>query len=394
MPYRILSLDGGGTWALIQVKALMRIYGPNKTGHEILREFDMAAANSGGSIVLGGLLEDLPLQAIMNLFQDVHLRRSIFSPTHNLWDRLLEDVAGIGPKYSADNKLPALQHALPRSVVPVEKAAAGIRQTGSNADIHLLFVAFDYDRNRAKYFRSAKASGTQFGNGDVEEVTVADAIHASTNAPVNYFDFPARYHDLPDRYWDGAITGNNNPVLAAVTEAIVLGQKQEDIVALSIGTGSVTLPLLPSGYPASPLFQSRTDPGIKTDLRKLATAILDDPPNVASFLAHVMTGAGKSVKPPTDSSIVRMNPSISPMRDASGNWATPAGMTLAQFDFLAKLDMDAVEQLQVDAITKYADLWLQDAAPNQPIRIDSNTLALELGQPTFSAALAAWKAIR
>jgi len=393
MPYRILSLDGGGTWALIQVKALMKIYGLEKTGHEVLRQFDMVAANSGGSIVLGGLLEDLPLQAIMNLFQDEHLRRSIFSPTHSFLDRVLEEVAGIGPKYSADNKLPALQHALPRSVLPVERAANGIRREGSDADIHLLFVAFDYDRNRAKYFRSAKASGTQFGQGDVEEITVADAIHASTNAPVNYFDFPARYHDLPDRYWDGAITGNNNPVLAAVTEAIVLGQKPEDIVALSIGTGSVTLPLLSPGNPSSPLFQSRTDPGIKTDLRKLATAILDDPPNVASFLAHVMTGAGKSVKRPADSSVVRMNPSITPVRDDADNWAAPGGMTLAQFDFLAKLDMDAVEQPQVDAITKYADLWLRDAAPNQPIRIDSDTLARELGQDTFSRALAAWNAI-
>jgi len=393
MAYRILSLDGGGTWALIQVKALMKIYGAKATGHEVLEQFDMAAANSGGSIVLGGLLENLPLQDIINLFQDIHLRQSIFSPTHSFWDRLLEDVAGIGPKYSSDNKLPALQHALPLSDQSLSKAASSIQREGSKTDIHLLFVAFDYDRNRAKYFRSAAASAARFGQGDADSITVAEAIHASTNAPVNYFDYPARYPDRPGRYWDGAITGNNNPVLAAVTEAIVLRQDPKNIAALSLGTASVALPMQPQGSSPSPLFQSLPDPGIKTDLHKLATAILDDPPNVAGFLAHVMTGAGSGLKSPADSRIVRMSPSISPVKDDNNNWAAPKGMTQAQFGFLASLDMDAVDQHEVDAIAKYAEMWINDAAPNQPIRIDSDTLARELGQSTFSAALAAWNAI-
>ena len=51
--FRILSLDGGGSWALIQVRALQAIYGdPDKKGHEILSDFDMVAANSGGSIMI------------------------------------------------------------------------------------------------------------------------------------------------------------------------------------------------------------------------------------------------------------------------------------------------------------------------------------------------------
>ena len=52
-PFRILSLDGGGSWALIEVKALIALYGAGATGHEVLSHFDLAAANSGGSIVLG-----------------------------------------------------------------------------------------------------------------------------------------------------------------------------------------------------------------------------------------------------------------------------------------------------------------------------------------------------
>jgi hypothetical protein len=55
-------------------------------------------------------------------------------------------------------------------------------------------------------------------------------------------------------------------------------------------------------------------------------------------------------------------------------------MTTAQFKYLANLDMDAVEQPQVDAISKYADLWLQDVAPNQPMRMDQTTLTRELAR--------------
>src|SRR5688572_30611481 len=42
-PYRILSLDGGGTWALIQAKALGEIYGADTDGWTILNRFDFAA---------------------------------------------------------------------------------------------------------------------------------------------------------------------------------------------------------------------------------------------------------------------------------------------------------------------------------------------------------------
>jgi hypothetical protein len=56
--------------------------------------------------------------------------------------------------------------------------------------------------------------------------------------------------------------------------------------------------------------------------------------------------------------------------------------------------MDAVQQAQVDAICRYADLWVQGIAPNQPIRMNGDTLVPELGQTTFQDAAAAWKAIK
>ncbi len=395
MNYRILSLDGGGTWALIQVKALIALYGESASGQTVLEDFDLVAANSGGSIVLGGLVEDLNLGEILAFFQDQTKRESVFSPTHSFGDRMLHDLTGLGPKYSAENKLSALQNVLPtKGTNPLDRAAAGLRRPGSNADVHLLIVAFDYDRDRAKFFRSSQASGPAWGTGETADVTLAEAIHASTNAPVNYFDAPAAFPDRPGRYWDGAISGCNNPVLAAVTEAIVIGENPTNIAVLSIGTASVALPWPQPGQESSPYIQQIVDSGFVADLRKLATAILDDPPDVATFLAHVMTGSGVGLaRPPADSRIVRMNPLISPVKNA-GTWSAPGSMSAAQFTYLANLDMDAVAQTQVDAISRYADLWVQGVAPNQPIRMNGDTLDPELGQTTFPAALAAWNAIK
>jgi uncharacterized protein len=395
MNYRVLSLDGGGAWSLIQVRALMELYDGDTTGHTILRDFDLVAANSGGSLVLAGLVEDLKLREVLAYFEDERMRRSIFSPTRSFGDRVLRDLTKLGPKYSAQAKLPVLQRLLPKSGnVPLARVIEGIRRPGAAGDVHLLIVGFDYDRNRATFFRSAVASGPSWGTGDTADVTLAEAVHASTNAPVNYFDEPASFPDRPGRYWDGGITGCNNPVLVAVAEALVLGKNPADVVALSLGTATVALPWPNPGNPASPYTQKMGNPGLVPDLHKLATSILDDPPDVATFLAHVLTGGKVGLAPPVQSRIARMNPLISPEKDAAGNWTAPAGMTAAQFTYLANLDLDAVEQHEVDAIAEYADLWLQGKAPNQPIRMNGDTLKLELGYERFQDAAVAWKSVK
>ena len=395
MNYRILSLDGGGTWALIQIKALIALYGESTSGQNVLEDFDLVAANSGGSIVLGGLVENLKLGEILAFFQDQTKRQSVFSPTHSFGDQALRGLTGFGPKYSAENKLSALQDVLPaKGSIPFDRVVEGVRRPGSNENVHLLIIGFDYDRDRATFFRSSEASGPAWGTGETPNITLAEAIHSSTNAPVNYFDAPATFPDRPGRYWDGAIAGCNNPVLAAVTEAIVKGQNPTDLAVLSIGTGSVALPWPQPGQTSSPYVQQIVESGLVTDLHKLATSVLDDPPDIATFLAHVMTGSGIGLqRRPADSRIVRMNPLISPVNNA-GTWRAPGSMSAAQFTYLATLDMDAVEQPQVDAISDYGDLWLQSVAPNQPIRMNGDTLDRELGQTTFQNAVAAWNAIK
>jgi uncharacterized protein len=392
MGYRILSLDGGGSWALIEVRALIELYSPTTTGHEVLADFDLVAGNSGGSQVLAGLLEDLPLKDLLAYYQDETMRRSLFSPTPNWLYRWLNRHIGIGPAYSTQRKLKVLQEHLPKTgSKTLAEAAKGLGRGA--ADIHVLIIGFDYDANRSAFFRSSLTTGPGWGRGHEADATLAEAIHASTNAPVNYFDGPAI---LPSggRFWDGGITGCNNPTLAAVTEAIVRGQKPTDIVVLSLGTGTVSLPTCsPKDPPNSPFVQPPGKTGLFNDIHRLATSIMDDPPDVATFLAHVMTGGDTIIAGSPASRVVRMNPKISPA-GSPGAWAPPGPMTIEQFKDISTLAVDALEQKDVDKIAAYTELWLKGDVPNQPIREDTTTMKLELGSATFKQAASLWQALK
>jgi hypothetical protein len=110
---------------------------------------------------------------------------------------VLHSTLGIGPKYSASAKLPAIDSPLAGSMQNV------VGPSGS--PVHLLIVGFDYDRNRAVFFRSAFAGRPGWGDGQPANVTFAAAVHASTNAPVNYFDAPASLPGAADRFWAAII---------------------------------------------------------------------------------------------------------------------------------------------------------------------------------------------
>jgi hypothetical protein len=397
MAFRVLSLDGGGVWSVVQALALIEIYGKQATGRQVLQDFDLVAATSAGSIVLGGLIEDLPLAGILQIFDNEDSRKAMFRPSRDALSRLIHTItgwfpglggSGVGPIYSTAKKQAALEKLLGSyAKVPLKRAAEGIRRSGSDRDVHLLIIAFDYDRERAQFFRSAPASGRGWGVGDASSVTLAQAINASTDPPINYFDQPAMIR--PDRYWDGAIAGYNNPVLAAVSEARVLNQASTDIVALSIGTGRVSLAGPPTSKP-SPFVKQRTKQCLVSDIGKIAVSIVDDPPDAATFIAHVMTGGIDRLPYALESRIVRMSPLVRPER-REGEWAAPGGMTPAEFATLAGLGIDAIEQDQVDTISRYAQMWIAGAAPNQPIRMNGDTFECELGHEKFGDALAAWR---
>jgi hypothetical protein len=107
--FRILSLDGGGSWALIQLKALVQLFPGAARGHDILRRFDLAIANSGGSIVLAALAANMEVANILNLFLQESARRRMF--VNCLWGAEARR-AGFGPRCDAAKKLEGLREVL------------------------------------------------------------------------------------------------------------------------------------------------------------------------------------------------------------------------------------------------------------------------------------------
>lgn len=412
-PYRILALDGGGTWALTQVKCLRKLFAetfnnPDASGHEVLSYFDLVAANSGGSLVAAALAENLRLSEIEKIFDDEKIRSKVFSKL-GFWEKsLLSSIARIfkiGAKYATKRKHAALKEILPGiAAIDLTKVPSHVAVNGK-VKTQFLIIGYDYYRNRAEMFRSdvnslastagiaQKLNGSNAKAGEAgEKLTLVDAIHASSTAPVNYFNEPAMFkvNNKMKYYWDGGVTGNNNPVLAAVTEVLCNRDQYHigPIQVLSIGTGSVSQLQYDEDSPVkyTELKAKYEEPGLIRDIQKMSTSILNDPPDTAAFVAYMILNPAMPAKP---IDFIRMNPVLRPIlvNGPSGkHWDLPAGITKEEYAALNAIDMDAVEEEELSLLKKMCDNWLNNSGiPNQSIRSDAALNCL-IGHADFNAA--------
>ena len=373
-PFSILSLDGGGSWALLEAMALRDLFG-DVPGPQILAQFDLALGNSAGSLVLAGLIEGKTPGQIVAEFLDEKSRSAFYTPRLFI-DRWLAGF-GLDARYRTVARLEEIQRLLPaRGKTPLAELAPPCR---------IVIPAFDYEGLRAVMFRSYDSP-----NGDSKATCqLAEAVHASSTAPVIYFDRPATFGTPARRYWDGAVGGYNNPVMLGVIEARTLGER--DVVALSIGTGMVRRALRwADPPPPTSLAAPESDPGFANDTKKLASAILDDPPDVASYDAHLMLGGNCEPGSPSHR-VVRLNPVVQAQL-SDGAWRI-AGLTEAEFHQLSQMEMDAAAQSDVLAIKTLGEKWLAGEVPNQGIRMNE-LLRVTIGEADYPAARAHWEAVR
>src|SRR5437899_3135198 len=173
--YSILSLDGGGCWALIQARALFDIYG-DIPGRELLAHFDLVAANSGGSIVAGSLAANMKTSEIVERFLTESWRRKMFVDLP-WYRRIPRSLLDLGPRFSTEAKLDGLRETFgPTADVLLPELPKEIRNSGKISP-HFLIVGFDYDRERVVFFRSDTAS--RAGSFSARPpVTLAQAVHA------------------------------------------------------------------------------------------------------------------------------------------------------------------------------------------------------------------------
>jgi predicted acylesterase/phospholipase RssA len=391
---RILSLDGGGSNAGVHARTLGRLYGPDTPGRDIIRRFDFVAGNSGGSIVLTALCCNYTPHQIAEFYNDPATLRRMYSPK---WISAIPLLRCILPRYSAKGKFEALKWIFDRNRQNGEPLPSDIKMANwkdhLKKDVNLLVTAFDYDRERAAFFRSNRGSPTK-SSTRANDPTLVEAVHASTNAPIRYYDEPAEFGGR--RYWDGAMGGYNNPVLAAVVEAMA-GRPDvaHNFRVLSLGVGTCAKPLSsdkPSAPP--PLGKVPEKVCLLNELRKAATVIFGDPPDVATFHAYVTLRQPLPPKSPGETGrIVRLCPLLRPIFDEKdGDWRLPEGLCISEFQALFKLRLDAMKPRDLELIRKLCDLWFADAISNQPIRMGEKMRA-DIGHDTFSQAAAHWHSI-
>jgi len=217
-PFRILSLDGGGVRALLQLLILERF---QQEYPNLINEADMITGVSAGSLVAIALA--------LNLTP---------SETASFWEHSVEKIFTQGylhKFYSVDNTLAAPynteelkrlleQIAQEKTLKDVSKkiVVPSFRVTKDDGE-HCSELNFEHERLRwhPEYFHN-------FENSRNSDTRLVDVILRSSAAPT--------YFPIYQGYVDGGIF-SNNPALAAVTIALDAGVKLEDIVVLSISTG-------------------------------------------------------------------------------------------------------------------------------------------------------------
>ncbi len=416
--YKILSLDGGGSWAILQVLTLKDIFQkkyPNKEmkGHEVLRHFDLVIANSGGSMVLAALACNWTFDEIIKLFDDKETREKIFKKL-NFRQRYfpanlmrLFGVKSIGTRYSTTAKKSALVDILriDNKKKLNDVTLSKLPKIIGKESLEIVVTTFNIINKRAKLFRSNKNSKARAevvaGLNHFDEVNLVEAIHGASNAPVNYFDFPAIFSPEGTRrrfyLWDGALGGFNNPVMAGITEAFANNIDRENICVLSIGTGGKIVSNEDSDNFRDQYYSTllgkkviRTEDGEKIDFEKtlnwkvfgskikkpriffrlfkgagfysstisnLSQSILFEPQTWASYSAYTSLFSGNIDDKENNKRFLRLSPQI--MKNDNSN---------ELINKLYDLDMDVTKQSEIELLKSCYGEWKNGKIRNEPVQ--------------------------
>ena len=397
--YKILSLDGGGSWAIIQLLTLKDRYG-NLTGHDILKKFDLVIANSGGSIVLAALAENYTIDKAISLFKEKKNRELIFHK-NSFKDRYFPvDYlglfnAGFGPKYSSKSKKEAFEYLFPEiDKIQMDQIPILI----GKESLKIVIATYDALNNRAKFFKSFSTNPEGY-----DSVRLTQAINGSSNAPVQYFDFPARFKakksEVFYELWDGALGGFNNPILAGIIEAYKLGIDLKTIQVISLGTSNTLMSAdakkdfwdwkqIALIFRTKKFAFSKWKPQLnffKETVLHQAKTILYQPPDTANYIAMMFLKA--STGKPLNEQIIRLSPLIHYDEN------TPKELIPLVQD-LYKLDMDLTKDEEIETLIKCFSAWKAGQLYNQPIEFKverNNNLSILQGDKLYEYGMRRWR---
>ena len=184
---------------------------------------------------------------------------------------------------------------------------------------------------------------------------------------------------------------------------ILIASWNHDLALLALGTGSVQLPLAPLAPHGTtePYSKPRfAEAGFFTTLGTAAGAILDDPPDAATFAADLLL---QKLTPPRAPGprCVRLSPLVRPRWAAElarlgaprfGVSGPPDASDEALFLKLRELEMDATDAVDVAAIVTLGEAWLRDEVTNQTLAKRTDGLPdSAVDWRAATAALRAWQ---
>ncbi len=226
--YRVLSIDGGGIRGVIP--AMLLVHLEQRTGKAIAEMFDLVVGTSTGGILAAGLTvpkgngrPKFTAEDMLALYAD--RGDEIFE--RSFWD----GIASLGGL--ADEQYGAK---------PLEKLLKQYLGDATLADClkPVVITSYDIERREPYFFKTRRAK-----DGADRNHLLRDAARATSAAPT-FFE-PAVVRSLAKRptrrvLVDGGVF-LNNPALAGYIEAVSMGQKPEEVLVVSLGTGVATRPI-------------------------------------------------------------------------------------------------------------------------------------------------------
>ncbi|KAA3647074.1 MAG: patatin [Chloroflexi bacterium] len=222
MSFKILSLDGGGIRGLISALILDEI--ERRTGQPIASLFDLIAGTSTGGLLALGLTKRSPSNPQVPQLSAADLELLYVEEGNKIfhapfWHKLFSLGNLVNEKYPQEGVDLALEKFLGDAML-------------KDVLTDVVITSYDIHHRRAWFFRSANAKMDPMYDFPLVEVGRA------TSAAPTYFE-PQLIEKGGKAFSlvDGGVYANN-PAMCAYADAINMDVRPDDIVMVSIGTGT------------------------------------------------------------------------------------------------------------------------------------------------------------
>ncbi|QFY42527.1 patatin-like phospholipase family protein [Candidatus Methylospira mobilis] len=250
-PFRILSLDGGGIRGVISARILQEVEKAIReqcNGQSLTEYFDMIAGTSTGSLIAAAVAVGYSPSTLVDIYQNEGTKifpyQKLMDPRR--WKLLLQNGPS-APKFSNEGLIGVIQG--------LEKFKKGgeyikLRDVGRESPEQavpnpiLVIPAFDTKYRNTTVFTNYRPSDKKkwYLEQPLWKICLSSASAPTFFPPCEFTNTEANGEEWSFPHVDGGVTANN-PALCAISRAIELGHKLENIQLLSIGTGQNKNPM-------------------------------------------------------------------------------------------------------------------------------------------------------